>query len=102
MKRFTRWSHKPETAGSTPVTRNQKDIIMHFTCKTDFVGPFEPIWINHRWCYHGKTYRSLRNLKSRYSYKMECRVAKTLAEKLRKEIDKEIAKKILNTIYGVN
>ncbi len=22
-KRFTRWSHKPETSGSTPVSRNQ-------------------------------------------------------------------------------
>lgn len=71
---------------------------MHFTCKTDFAGPFEPTWIDHRWHYHGKAYRSLRHLKMRYSYKMECRVAKTLADEFRKEIDKEILNTIVNEL----
>ena len=28
MKRFTRWSHKPETSGSIPVFRNQTRVTL--------------------------------------------------------------------------
>lgn len=55
-------------------------------------GPFVPTWINHRWRYQGKSYRSLRLLKSDFEFK--------LTKKLASEISKEIDKEILNTIYG--
>lgn len=54
-------------------------------------GPFIPTWKNHRWHYYGKTYRSLRLLKSDVEYKL----TKILASEIRKEIDKEILKVLL-------
>lgn len=51
---------------------------------------YHPVWNGNKWVYNHKQYRSLRSMKSKSSYKLEEKMAKTLVMQITEEIDTEL------------
>lgn len=49
-----------------------------------------PKWTGNFWEYNGKSYRSLREMKSTVQWKIENKLTKKLSDEIQNEIDKEI------------
>ena len=57
-----------------------------------------PVWMGTHWIYAGKSYRSLRELKTRSSYKIETQIANALQNEIRLEIDVTILDEMLKMV----
>lgn len=56
---------------------------------------YTPVWDGKKWQYMGRTYRSLRLMKSNAGFKLESKLAKILCDEITKEIDNSIVDMIL-------
>ncbi len=62
------------------------------------VSDFKPTWDGKCWKYLGRSYRSLRVLKTSSRFKVEREISKTFVCEIQKEIDADILKKLTQTI----
>lgn len=61
---------------------------------------YYPKWTGSKWVYNRKEYRSLRQLKTKSSYKLEEKLANTLVMQITKEIDAEMIAHIKSKIQN--
>ena len=59
-----------------------------------------PVWMGTQWIYVGNPYRSLREMKTRSSYKIETQIANALKKELQMEIDEELLDEIHKIVNG--
>ena len=67
---------------------------------TSPVVTLDPVWMGTHWIYAGKPYRSLRELKTRSSYKIEIQIANALKKELQMKLDGELLDEIYKIVNG--